>query len=533
MILRKPYAFFIKNFRLMHFIITIIITYLAFKTYPILEFLDGYLANQSSYIGKTWTDQYFNNWMFVLPIIVIIMSIIIMSVLIRKKKPSSFYLVNIFVMIFTMIYYTWLYNTLVTIETQIVNIQVMRAFKDFAVFLLGFQFVAILITFARASGFDVKKFDFGKDLKDLNLTEADREEVEVQINIDTDKVKRKRNRFFRYFKYFYLEHKDIFNVVALIIIIIGTSWGLLNHFVLNKTYLYNNYFSASSFTMKINDCYITTEDNFGNTIMDSGKTLVIVNLNVKTRLEGVTVKLSTYSLAVLLNGVRYYPTIKYRDKTSDLGVTYENQDITNTATNYLLEYEVPTSDLNKSPEFNYVLGFKFGKTIEPNVIHVSLGYNNVDGTYKSNEYEMGKKVPLKNSLASDINIIVNRADINTTFENDYTYCYSNVCFPSKEYLKPELNTNYDKALLKLKISYDANKDMTNLKSVNDLIKYYGKIEYQIGDNEYYETALTLITPKHNDNQNIYYLEVKKEIMNADKIYFVLDIRNYTYMFSIK
>jgi len=512
---------------------TIIIAYLAFKTYPILEFLDGYLTNQVLYIGKVWTDQYFNSWMFVLPVVVIIMSIIIMTVLVRKSKPSSFYLVNIFVMIFTMVYYTWLYNTMVTIETQIVNVQMMRAFKDFATFLLCFQFVAVLITFARASGFDVKKFNFGKDLKELNLTEADREEVEVQINIDTDKVKRKKNKFFRYLKYYYLEHKDILNAIILVVIVIFASWTLLDHFVLNRTYLYNSYFSASSFTMKINDCYITTEDNFGNKVTEDGKTLVIVNLNAKTRVEGVTATLPTYRMAVLLNGVHYYPVIKYRDKISDLGVTYENQDITNTATNYLLTYEVPTGDLNKSPEFNYVLGYNFGKTIEPNIIHVSLGYNNIDGTYKTNEYALEKEANLKDSVASDINITINKADINAFFENDYSSCYNKICFPSKEYLRAELNTNYDKALLKLSINYSTNQEISNLKSFSDLLKYYGKIEYQIGDKDYYESNLTMITPKYNEDQNTYYVEVKKEIINADKIYFILDIRNYTYKFTIK
>jgi hypothetical protein len=533
MILRKPYAFFIKNFRLMHVIITILIGYLAFKTYPLLEFLDGYLSNQVYYIGKVWTTTYFNNYMFVFPILVIAISIMIMSVLIRKKKPSRFYLINIFVMVFTMIYYTSLYNSMVTIETQIINVQIMRAYKDIAVFLLGFQFIAILITFARASGFDVKKFDFGKDLKELNLQESDREEVEVQINVDTDKVKRKRNHILRYAKYYYLENKEIYNGVFITLGVILVSWLLMDHYIFNRTYLYDNYFSASSFTMRIKNSYLITEDNYGNKITPDGKSLIVINMQVKDRINNTTAKLPTYRMAILLNGIHYYPVTTYRDRISDLGITYENQDITNTYNYYLLTYEVPTKYLGKSMEFNYVLGYNFGKTIEPNIIHVNLGYTSIDGTAKKLDYTVGDLASLKDSVASDINIIINSAEMNTTFENDYNSCYNKVCLLSKEYVRANLNTNYDKALLKLNINYGTNEEMDNLKKFSELIKYYGKIEYQKDNTLYTDTNLVMITPKYNVTDNTYYIEIKKDVMEADSVFLVLDVRNYEYRFKIK
>ena len=254
------------------------------------------------------------------------------------------------------------------------------------------------------------------------MNDSDREEVEVQINIDTDKVKRKRNYFLRHIKYYYLENKKAWNITITLLMLVIIIYSLLNNFVFNKTYLYSNYFRASDFTMKIDDCYLLTEDNYGNKITDNGKSLIAVNIQIKTTASGVVDTLPTYRTALLLNNVHYYPTTKYRDRISDLGLTYDGQKIDNTYNYYLLTYEVPTSDLNKNMEFNYMIGYNFGKTIEPNIIHVSLGYKNLDGETKETTYNMNDIAHLNESVASDVNLSIIKSEINTTFENDYSFC---------------------------------------------------------------------------------------------------------------
>ena len=42
----------------------------------------------------------------------------------------------------------------------------------------------------RGLGFDIKKFNFNKDVQELNLSQEDMEEVEVNVGIDTTNILR-------------------------------------------------------------------------------------------------------------------------------------------------------------------------------------------------------------------------------------------------------------------------------------------------------------------------------------------------------
>ena len=51
MILRKPYAFFIKHFKLIHVIMTVLLGYLILKTNLILNFLNTYMESKELVTG--------------------------------------------------------------------------------------------------------------------------------------------------------------------------------------------------------------------------------------------------------------------------------------------------------------------------------------------------------------------------------------------------------------------------------------------------------------------------------------------------
>ena len=48
MILKKPYAFLIKNFRLIHLILTIPLIYITYKTTAVSNFFREYVSNNYS-----------------------------------------------------------------------------------------------------------------------------------------------------------------------------------------------------------------------------------------------------------------------------------------------------------------------------------------------------------------------------------------------------------------------------------------------------------------------------------------------------
>ena len=63
MILKKPYKFLIKHFRMIHLILAIMSGYLLAKTNNILGFFNEYLNNNETLIGTGTVSEYFNNTM--------------------------------------------------------------------------------------------------------------------------------------------------------------------------------------------------------------------------------------------------------------------------------------------------------------------------------------------------------------------------------------------------------------------------------------------------------------------------------------
>ena len=59
MILRKPYAILIKNFKLIHIILAIFMGYLFYKTNMVLSFLNEYLSSVATTISSDVTSSLF------------------------------------------------------------------------------------------------------------------------------------------------------------------------------------------------------------------------------------------------------------------------------------------------------------------------------------------------------------------------------------------------------------------------------------------------------------------------------------------
>ena len=67
MILRKPYAFIIKYFKVIHFLLTLLIAYLIYRTNLVLSFVSNYISSNTSVIGQNLTENLFNSlcWQFI------------------------------------------------------------------------------------------------------------------------------------------------------------------------------------------------------------------------------------------------------------------------------------------------------------------------------------------------------------------------------------------------------------------------------------------------------------------------------------
>ncbi len=537
MILRKPYAFLAKHFKLIHLIMTILVGYLIYRTNAIFSFFNDYLSVTQNVIGQDLTSSLFDVWMFIVPFLCIIASIIIISLMFTKKKPITFYIVNIIVCVAAVVLFVYANDTVTTMELRQVDIRVIRAVRDIVMAIFIAEWIEVILLAVRATGFDIKKFNFNKDLEAIEVEESDREEFEVNLEIDTDKTKRDFRRTLRYAKYIYVENKYLINLIAVIAFVTIGFLVFMNQTVYNKSYGASSYFATTRFTMRIDNTYITAKDYKGATIAPEGMSLVIVNLNMK-RKTVKDYKLDLATVALEVGGHKFYHNNAYRDRLIDLGNSYDNQSISREEdVNYLLVYEVPNHLLNSKMSFRVEDSSNLTSSLEPRTIHVAINAYNLDKNEQSYEIKANETINLKDSIWKDSQITITGYEIASSFAHTYNFCVrTNECYSSIEYLRPSINNTYDKTLLKISANMELDPDVqiSGVYDFYDLMNLVGTVEYELnGEVKTQTIRLKEVVPNRQPQTNVYYIELLKEVEQADKITLILKVRNKTYRYSLK
>ncbi len=537
MILRKPYAILIKNFKLIHTIITICMVYLVYKTYLIYDYIRAFMKTDMLATEKDITGELFNLQMFLLPAIIITLLLILLVVMTRKKKPKLFYLLNIIFYGITIGIYSYLYSGLNYIETNIMELREIKLFHDIAMILLGVQIVSMILSFIRAAGFDIKKFDFGKDLMELDVQDEDNEEFEVNVNVETNVIKRIINRNKRFIKYVYIENKFFIDIIILFALAAGSFFTYINVNVYNVIYNEGDTFLAGNFDLGVTKSYITQQNYKGIEVTTEDKVLLIIELNIKSYVKDQL--LNTAKAEMVVNNNTYFPTkVEYKSLIFDLGNTYYNEEIATDFQKILLVYEIPKVDKEKPMQFKYINDLEVKKNkLNPKYIRVSLNPINLDEEEEVIDGELGEEMVLNESVLGKSTLIIKSFDIAKEYILKYKYCVNkDECYQSLEYLKPTLNTNYNKALLKINatLTLDESINVDNIYSPFSLINYFGSIVYKINGKTYtISNGLSKVDSYRISTENDYYLEVNEVVMQAEEIYLVIDIRNKQYKYKVK
>ena len=96
MILKKPYGFLIKRFRIIHIILTALTIFIAVSSRNILAFFRRFISNGYSVTVIDNMASEYIGWPIYITIILVVASLIAIYVLLRtKKKPNKIYLAAI------------------------------------------------------------------------------------------------------------------------------------------------------------------------------------------------------------------------------------------------------------------------------------------------------------------------------------------------------------------------------------------------------------------------------------------------------
>jgi len=149
MILKKPYAFFIKNFKLFYLIIFSLAAVLLYRTSIIYSFIKEYVKESPNVIGKELTDSLFVNWSYILIILLIAVNILIIIIMIRKSKPYMFYIVNIILYISVLVVYGISNIVISNLEVMLVEAKITMAIRNILNIIRMLQTISIIFYFVR------------------------------------------------------------------------------------------------------------------------------------------------------------------------------------------------------------------------------------------------------------------------------------------------------------------------------------------------------------------------------------------------
>ena len=517
MILRKPYAFLIKHFKLIHFILSALLIFVIYRITNILSFFNEYMDMTPNIISKNVAPTLYSASMIISLVMLILFSIIIMCLMFFKQKNVTVYALLILVCLATGGYLYYSYSIVEVLEKGLVAVKTLRLVRDLSFITVSVQFVFLIILVVRATGFNIKKFDFGREM--LKVNDEDREEFEFDVSFDSDKFRRNFKRNLRNFKYTYKENKLFINLgislfIAIICVII-----YLNVNIYNKKYKENEYINVDGITFGIVKSYITNYDYKGN-LLDND--LIAVEVKIKSK----TIKnfdLSDVSLDV---GNRTYLAIN-SNKLSDLGVLYNNQTLESEFKNYIILFEVDNKKEDEEILFSYEssLNKRVNVNINPIIIDKKDIVKNIN---------IGETIEFKSSLLNESNLILNSYEISDKFRVDYNFCIENNCIPSYEYLTKTVTGNYDNTILKLEYEFnESENNITNINNFYDLLLNYSKIIYEVNGEIKELNVSTNLKPLKTSSKNTIYVEVNQDLKNADSITIRFKIREYIYDYKIK
>ncbi len=536
MILRKPYALFIKYFKIIHLIMALLIAILIYRSGVLLSFFNVYLDDYRSATDGFVLGDMINIYSFLLVLVVIIATIIVMSVMIVKKKPKFLYIYNLALYIGVIVFFIISYNVLKDINSTILDIRVSKALRDVSVMVVALEVLSFILVLIRATGFDVKKFDFATDIQGLEISEKDSEEIEVAVEFDKNKARRKLRRKIRDVWYTYIEHKFVFNLSAIILLIVIAFSIYFNTSIYTSNYGEDKYFSAGGFSMAVTDSYVVNNDYSGDEITND-TSLVVAQFQVKRNLT-TTKTLNTGLITLRVGGNSYGQTATYNSSLADLGTGYVDQKLTDDYETYFLVFAVPNdiSLSNAKLKINDNVSYVNGQMGAKNIF-IGLDLKNIDEDVKTFTNKLGETIDFEASILKDTQLTVNEVSISNKFKATYNFCASqNNCYESTEYITPTATGSYAKALMKIRGNLDVS-GAINISGVSDFrgfFNMFATLEYEVnGSTKEVKINSQSVKPKTAKENNIYYIEIPREASNSSKLNLIFKIRQMTYNYTIK
>lgn len=530
MILRKPYAFLIKYFKVIHLLLTLLLAFILYKTNALLSFFNQYLSSKSYEVLDNLASTYLGGYLYLAIFLSIIISIVIFLLMRKKEKPIRYYLILIIYYIVLTIGLLFVSSQLTDIGFNKINVLLLRLSRDILLVLFFTQIPFVLISLSRAVGFNVKKFNFQKDLIELQVEEQDNEEFELDVDIDSFDVKTRFHRRLRLMGYVLKENRLV--VVILLGILLITSGVVVNNTIYKDNYVYSEEktFPYNGLEMTTLSSYQMDTDFFGKDISNKKDSYTVVRMkarNVTNRDLSVVMKGFTLKIGDKI----YSSSTKQKNSFIPLGDTSDVITVAGKSEKiFIVIFKIDKEDKNKKQTMEYAGSYKMseGERVY-NIKKVRLTPKTVSKNKTVKSAKLKETLDFSGSILGNSSITINSVDIQDKFIYLYKQCLKE-CNDFNDYIVPKVNTKYYISIMRLEVKTSIDKKIFNDKLEDKLISTTAHLRYVLDGKEYTQNfSIEDITPDIVHDYKYY--EIKGEAKKADAIYldFILLDKVYTYV----
>lgn len=537
MILKRPYAFLVKHFRIIHLVLMACSGFLIYKTWNIVGIFGTYIKNKYAVLEiEDLASKYVSLTMYFIIFIILALCGIIIYLLRYKKKQILFYIYVLATYFAMMVAYYFVSSFLYGLQFNDPSLRLINIVRDIFRALAVIQLPAFGFSFIRFLGFDVRKFEFKGDLLDLGIEKQDNEEYEFELNIDKDDIKTKFNKRLRLLKYFYKENRLLFSAIEIFLGIIVLL--IVGKFIFSREKIYKEgqTLKFDSYEITVLDTYKTNKDFRGNEISNKYFYVIakvryknILNYDFSLNTQKIRLSYSKYDSTT--------PTTELNDKITEFGVNYYKQIIkVGESRDFVFIFEVPLDYYDSTLKLKFLNSTSYSKNgeIEYDYKKVRISPREFDTkTEKVETKNIGEELSFTDSLLGDTKIKINDIKLNDSFYYNVYKCSKGSCLDKSLSLVANQNSQFDLTLMRIDydISFDYKKLGKNY-SNSTFISQYGSIRFEINGKEYNNRiALTDVTP-YVTNKYVF-IQVRDKLKNADKIYLDFTIRNKVYTIVLK
>ena len=530
MVFRKPFAFIIKHFKAFHVVMFLTTLFIMYNANQIRSLIRSLISqNAFTYAGA---ENYTNSPVFIVCLIGLTAVGLIYWLFTVRKKDLKYYSLVIGYYAFSMGGFYYLFDKINILAQKDVSIDELNLIRDVSTLILLVSVPILIMSLIRSIGFNIKQFNFSKDIKELEITDKDSEEFEILIGQNNYKYFRKIRKTIRETRYAILEHLFIITIAVAGVVIVGAVSFGYKYYKDHKVVANSEISTVNGVYYVVNNTYVTARNLNGKQIKSNSK-YVIVNISMKNMTS--TEKLVDLNVFSIQTGRLIYRPITFlQSEFNDLGVYIKDKTVipNDSFLTGIIIFEIPLS-MNVS---NFTLKvFKDYKASKDEFTFnfekfAANGYI-LDEDIKEEEIEIGTKYDSALFRDNKVNFSINKAYLADAFNDKYVICETeDKCITKTQLIKPEKLTN--NTMLVVDYAGSVNSDASYYAAINDMDSFFNSfshVEYVVGVEKFSSNGEVIRT----DINGKAFILLDRKATKASKIDLVFNFRNSTIKIPIK